>query len=106
MSDFDNWQKEFWNRLNQQMQGDFKKQMELTQEQIKKQLKFTEEQVKKSIELTEEQVKKQMGFTQDQARRSIELAMKNAETFLNQHNPTLAMIEFERARLLRNFLRE
>jgi hypothetical protein len=47
-----------------------------------------------------------MGFTQDQARRSIELAMKNAETFLNQHNPTLAMIEFERARLLRNFLRE
>ena len=106
MSDFDNWQKEFWNRLNQQMQGDFKKSIELTQEQVKKQMEFTEEQVKKSIELTQEQVKKQMGFTQDQARRSIELAMKNAETFLNQHNPTLAIIEFERARLLRNFLRE
>ena len=31
--------------------------------------------------------------------------MKNAETFLNQHNPTLAMIEFEQARFLRNFMR-
>ncbi len=106
MSNFDNWQKEFWNRLNQQMQGDFKKSIELTQEQVKKQLEFTEEQVKKSIELTQENFKKQMGFTEEQARRSIELAMKNAETFLNQHNPTLAIIEFERARLLRNFLRE
>jgi hypothetical protein len=83
MSDFDNWQKEFWNRLNKQMQENFKKQME-----------YTQEQVKKSIELTQEQV-----------RRSIEVAKKNAETFLNQHNPTLAMIEFERARLLRNFLK-
>ena len=31
--------------------------------------------------------------------------MKNAETFLDQHNPTLVMIEFEQARL-RNFLSE
>ena len=37
MSDFDNWQKEFWNRMNQQMQENFKKQMEFTQEQVKKQ---------------------------------------------------------------------
>ena len=32
--------------------------------------------------------------------------MKNAQDFLNQHDPTLAMIEFEQARLLRIFLRE
>ena len=38
MSDIDIWQKEFWNRLNQQMQENFKKQMELTQEQVKKQM--------------------------------------------------------------------
>ncbi len=36
MSDFDNWQKEFWNRMNQQMQENFKKQMEFTEELVKK----------------------------------------------------------------------
>ncbi len=34
MSDIDIWQKEFWNRLNQQMQENFKKQIELTQKQM------------------------------------------------------------------------
>ena len=37
MSDIDNWQKDFWNRLNQQMQENFKKQMEFTEELVKKQ---------------------------------------------------------------------
>ena len=106
MSDFDNWQKEFWNRLNQQMQENFKKQMELTEQQILKQMQSTQEQVKKSMELTEQQVKKSMELTEQQVTKSMELGMKNAETYLNQQNPTLAMIEFERVRLLRNFLRK
>ena len=101
MSEIDNWQKDFWNKLNQQMQENFKKQMEFTQEQVKKQMEFTEELVKKQSNL---QKNSQEVTTEEQPRRSIELAMKNAETFLNQHNPKLAIIEFERARLFRKFL--
>ena len=85
----------------------FKKQMELTEQQILKQMQSTQEQVKKSMELTEQQVKKSMELTeQTEVKTSMELGMKNAETYLNQQNPTLAMIEFERVRLLRNFTRK
>ncbi len=57
---------------------------------------------KKTIEHAEEQPRR----SEEEAKRLIEVAMRNSQDFLNQHNPTLAMIEFECARILRNFLRE
>ena len=69
---FYNWQKEFWNKLNKQMQ---------------------------------ENIEKQMEFTEQQAQKALESAMKNAEKYLNQDNPTLAMYEFGLARFYKNLLR-
>jgi predicted HNH restriction endonuclease len=76
------WEKDFLRKLNQQMKEDFDRQMEIHQEQTESSLKNMEEQ----------------------AKISFETAIKNAETYLNQRNPTLAMLEFQRAKLLRDLL--
>lgn len=103
---FYNWQKEFWNRLNKQMQENFEKQMEFTEQQTKQQMDLMSKQMEKQMEFMNKQTEKQMEFTEQQAQKSLESAMKNAEDYLNQHNPTLAMYEFGLARLYKNFSRK
>jgi predicted HNH restriction endonuclease len=76
------WEKDFLRKLNQQMKEDFDRQMKIHQEKTESSLKNIEEQ----------------------AKISFETAIKNAETYLNQRNPTLAMLEFQRAKLLRDLL--
>jgi len=103
---FYNWQKEFWNRLNKQMQENFEKQVEFTEQQAKKQMDIMSKQIEKQMEFMNKQTEKQMEFTEQQAQKALESAMKNAEKYLNQDNPTLAMYEFGLARFYKNFLRQ
>lgn len=106
IDNFDNWQRNFWNRFNRQMQEEFEKQVKFTEQQAKHQMDLMNKQIEQQWDSMNKQIEKQIEFTEQQAEKSLELSMKNADMYLNQNNPTLAMFEFERARLYRLFLRK